>query len=429
MSKSRTKGARREGSTLINIFSNNKIVIFISFILAVVIWLAYSMTVAPEKTRTISGVPVSINLSDTVAEQLGLRAYGYEDITIDVSISGKSHVVGQAEAEDLVITVKNINQIDDVGYQTLQLSVSSADGSFVVNSISQPYIQVYFDFPETREFEVTHNVIEPEGGIAADGYHYGGAFYGARELTITGPKSELDKISEVVAETVVSARLNKTTSMTAEISIRTSDGQEPRFVSYDASQVAEVSLSIQKTKPLKFMVEFDNAPEFYKNEPLTVKYSKQELLVAGTDSQISTFAYFEVGSIDFKQLSPNNNTFEFEVKAPNGITVIDNTEKVSATVDMSGFAMEQFALGSGNISVKNLPSGYTVTNIGFVSNVQIVAPKPVIDSISSSLIVAEIDLSDMALSPGTHEVELNVSVKNRNDCWAYGTYKTTITIS
>ena len=426
MSKRKKSG---KGSTLINIFSNNKVVIIISFILAVVIWFAYSMTVAPEKTRTISDVPVSINLTGSVAETLGLKAYGYENITIDVEISGKGYAVGQVTAEDIVVTVKNINQIDDAGYKTLQLSANSTDGSFVVNSISHTYVQVYFDFPETREFEVIHNVIEPEGGIASDGYYYGGAFYGARELTISGPKSELDKITEVVAETVVTNRLNKTTSMTAELSIRTTDGQAPKFITYDDAQVREVSLSIQKTKPLKFMVEFDNAPEYYQNEPLSVKYSKQELLVAGTDSQISSFAYFEVGSIDFSQLSPDNNTFEFEINAPNGITVIDNTEKVSATVDMSDFAMAQFALGTGNIDVINLPSGYIVTNIDFVGNVQIVAPKQVIDSITSGLIVAEIDLSDVSLSLGENEVELKVGVKNRNDCWAYGTYKTIITLS
>lgn len=426
MSKKNKSG---KGSALINIFSNNKVVIIISFVLAVVIWFAYSMTVAPEKTRKVTGVPVSINLTNTVAEQLGLKAYGYEDITIDVEISGKGYAVGQVEAEDIVVIVKNINQIDDAGYKTLQLSANSADGSFVVNSISQTYIQVYFDFPETREFEVVHNVIEPEGGVASDGYYYGGAFYGAKELTVSGPKSELDKITEVVSETVVTSRLNKTTSMTAELSIHTIDGQTPKFISYDDAQVREVSLSIQKTKPLKFMVEFDNAPEYYKNEPLSVKYSKQELLVAGTDSQISSFAYFEVGSIDFSQLSPNNNSFEFEVNAPNGITVIDDTEKVTATVDMSNFAMSQFTLGTGNIDVLNPPSGYTVSNIGFVGGVQIVAPKQVIDSITSGAIVAEIDLSNITPNLGVNEVELKVSVKNRNDCWAYGTYKTTIVLN
>jgi len=423
-----SKKKKGKSSAFISILSSNKVIIIISFVLAVVIWFAYSVTVAPEKTRKITGVPVSINLTNTVAEQLGLKAYGYEDITIDVEISGKGYAVGQVEADDIVVVVKNINQIDDAGYKTLQLSANSADGSFVVDSISQTYIQVYFDFPETREFEVTHNVIEPEGGVASDGYYFGGAFYGAKELSISGPKAELDKITQVVSETVVENRLSKTTSMTAALSIRTIDGQAPKFISYDDTQVREVSLSIQKTKLLKFMVEFDNAPEFYKSEPLSVTYSKQELLVAGTDSQISSFAYFEVGSIDFSQLSPDKNTFEFDVSAPNGITVIDEIERVTATVDMSNFAMAQFALSTGNIEVLNPPSGYTVADIGFVGDVWIVAPRQIIDSITSSSIVAEIDLSNLSLNAGVNEVELKVGIKNRNDCWAYGTYKTTITL-
>lgn len=421
------KKKARKGGALINIFSNNKIVIAISFVLAFIIWFAYSMTVAPERTRTISDVPIKINLTNTVAEQLGLKAYGYEEITVDVEISGKSHIVGQVTADDLVITVRNINQVDDAGYKTLQLSASAADGSFVVNSISNSYIEVYFDFPDTKTFEVNHIVTEPEGGIAADGYHFGGAFYGEKELTISGPRLQLDKITEVVAETIIPNRLNKTTSLTAQLSIRTSDGKAPEFISYDDSQVKEVSMSIQKTKLLKFMAEFDNAPDFYKTEPLKVSFSKQELLVAGADSQISSIAYFEAGPIDFKTLSPESNTFEFEISAPNGITVIDGTEKVTATVDMSNFAMSQIIFDTNNITY-NIPAGYTINNIGVVPSVKIVAPRQVIGSLTSGLVTAEIDLSDIS-APGTYEVELEVSVKNRNDCWAYGTYKTTIVIS
>ncbi|MBR5272333.1 MAG: hypothetical protein IKU25_02920 [Clostridia bacterium] len=418
-----------KGSPLINIFSNNKIVIIISFVLAVIIWFTYSATVAPDKQWTIEDVPVTIDLKNTIAEQLGLEVYGYEDVTLDVKVSGKGYVVGELTEKDVAITVQNINKIDDAGYKTLQLSAHSVDGSFDVTSISPSYIEVYFDFPETREFEVVHNVIEPEGGVAADGYHYSGAVYSANKITINGPKAELDKISEVVAETVVNTRLTKTTSITANLNVRTIDGQTPKFISYDDSQVKEVSLSIQKTKPLKFMAEFEGAPEFYVSEPLSVKYSKSEVLVAGTDSQITSLAYFEVGPIKFSEISPTNNIFEFDVKAPNGITVIDNTEKLTVTVDMSNFAMEQFSLGTGNITVKNLPTEYSVESIGFVGSVQIVAPKGVIDSISSGLITATIDLAGVSLQKGGNEVELTVGVRNRNDCWAYGTYTTIITLN
>lgn len=417
-----------KGSAFINIFSNNKVVIIISFVLAVVIWFAYSMTVAPERTRVISDVPVTINLTNSVAEQLGLKAYGYEDITISVEVSGKGYAVGQVTADDIVVGFQNINQIDDAGYKTLQLNVRSDDGSFNVNSVSPQYIEVYFDFPETREFEVIHKVVEPEGGIADNGYYYSGAVYGAKKLSISGPKSELDKITEVVAETTIDSRLNKTTSMSAQINIRTSDGQEPKFISYDDSRVREVSFSIQKTKSLKFMAEFDNVPEYYKSEPLRVSYSPQELLVAGTDSQITSLAYFELGPIDFSELSPFNNTFEFEIDAPGGITVIDNTEKVTVTVDMSDFAMAKFDLSADNISV-NLPPEYTFSGINAVSAVEIVAPKQVIDSITSGAIIAEIDLSGTELKSGANQVKLNISVKNRNDCWAYGTYTTTIILN
>ena len=212
----------KKGSTLVNVLSNNKVLIIISFILAVVIWFAYSIVVAPEKSKTITDVPITINFEGTNPEQLGLNAYGYEDMTIDVEIFGNSYEVGNAEKEDVIVTVtvQSLNQVDDAGYKKLQLSVRPVNENLVINSTSETEIEVYFDFHETREFEVTQNVIEPEGGIAKDNFHYSGAVYGANELTISGPKAELDKITQVVAETVVPERLTKTTSMSANVSIR-----------------------------------------------------------------------------------------------------------------------------------------------------------------------------------------------------------------
>lgn len=431
---------KTKSSALVNVFSNNKIVIIISFILAVVIWFAYSIVVAPERPKTVEKVPITINLAGSVPEERGLKAYGYEDITVDVEIFGNSYSVGNADADDIIVTVssQSLSQVVDVGYKKLQLIAHSADGSFTVNSISQTEIEVYFDVHETREFKVIPSIIEPDGGIAKDRFHYSGAVYGAEEISISGPKAELDKISQVLVETVVPERLDATTTLPSEIRIISNDNQDVRFISYDDSQFKSVSLSIQRKKTVEPMVKFENVPQSFltdageiNTEKIKIDYSKKSISIAGIDSQVNTLMYLEVGPVDFRELSPGNNTFELEVKAPNGTTVIDGTEKITVTVDMSDFTTALFALdlNADSVNIKNLSSEYIVSGIEFNQSIEIVAPKHIMDSFTTANIVAEIDFAGIAPTKGANQVEITFGVRNRGDCWAYGTYTATVILN
>ena len=436
MSKRQKKS---KSSALVNVFSNNKIVIIISFILAVVIWFAYSIVVAPERPKTIEKVPITINLAGSIPEQRGLKAYGYEDITVDVEIFGNSYSVGNADVDDIIVTVspQSLSQVVDVGYKKLQIIAHSADGSFTVNSISQTEIEVYFDVHETREFEVTPHIIEPEGGIVTDRFHYSGAVCSANEISISGPKAELDKISQVVVEAVVTERLEATTTVSSEIRVISNDNQGVKFISYDDSQFKSVSLSVQQKKTVEPMVKFENVPEKFitdgeinKNE-IKVEYSTKSISIAGIDSQIKPLMYLEIGPIDFRDLSPGNNTFELDAKAPNGTTIIDGTEKITVTVDMSNFTMAYFALDLGvdSVNIKNLSPEYIISDIEINESIQIVAPKHIMGSLTTGHIVAEIDFAGITPTKGANKVEITYGVRNRGDCWAYGTYTATVILN
>lgn len=428
------------GGALANIFSNNKVVIIISFILAVVIWFAYSIVVAPERPKTVEKVPITINLSGSIPEERGLKAYGYEGITVDVEIYGNSYAVGNAKPEDIIVTVsqQSLSQVVDVGYKKLQLIAHSADGSFTVNSISQTEIEVYFDIHETREFEVTPNIIEPEGGIAKDRYHYSGAVLSANEISISGPKAELDKISQVVVEAVVTERLEATANISSEIRVLSNDGQDVKFISYDDSQFKSISLSIQPKKKVDPKAKFENIPQYFMTDEgeidstkISIEYSKKSIAIAGIESQIKPLMYLEIGPIDFRDLSPDNNVFEFDAKAPNGTTIIDDTEKITVTVDMSNFTMAsiELNLNAESVKIKNLLPEYIVSDVVFNDSIQIVAPKNIMDSVITGNIVAEIDFTGITPTRGANEVEITFSMWNRGDCWAYGTYTATVILN
>ena len=139
------------------LFYNDKIVLAISFVIAILIWLLVVINYSPETTRTIQGVKV--NIDTTVPSQFGLEVFGEKDFTVDVTVKGKKYIISPASlsADDIIVTAQTAN-VDSAGKRTLQLKAESASGStnYSISLNSQKTIEVFFDTESTVQM-----VVEP----------------------------------------------------------------------------------------------------------------------------------------------------------------------------------------------------------------------------------------------------------------------------
>ena len=72
-----------------DLLKDKRFMLFFSCLLAFVLWMWVAIEKSPETQRVITGVPVQINLENSVPEQLGLSVFGNSEFTIDVTV--KSH--------------------------------------------------------------------------------------------------------------------------------------------------------------------------------------------------------------------------------------------------------------------------------------------------------------------------------------------------
>ena len=82
----KNKKDKKTNFSLRKLIYNDKYLIIFSILAAVVVWIAASMNLSPETTKTIT-VPVNVDFSDSAAEHLGLKCYGDETFDVDVTIS------------------------------------------------------------------------------------------------------------------------------------------------------------------------------------------------------------------------------------------------------------------------------------------------------------------------------------------------------
>ena len=82
---------------------NDRYLIIVSLLLAIVVWVVTSINIGDVETKTIK-ISAPISLGDEVSEQLSMQYYSLQDsIDINVTISGAKYVIGQVDENDLLV--------------------------------------------------------------------------------------------------------------------------------------------------------------------------------------------------------------------------------------------------------------------------------------------------------------------------------------
>ena len=167
---------------------NDKNLIIISLLAAVCIWVATSMNLSPETTKNIS-VPLKIDFSDTVTEELGFKCYGESSMTVNVTVRAKKYLAKDISADDLDVKLQT-SSVTTTGTHEVPISVSAGDsGDFTVESYYPTVYTGYFDVPEEQEMEIKLNYNTQD--YVADGFVAGRACSTSRMWWLAAPRPML----------------------------------------------------------------------------------------------------------------------------------------------------------------------------------------------------------------------------------------------
>lgn len=425
MTKNRKKINFRE------LFSNNRFVLLFSIVLAFVIWTAISMTASPEESYTVENVPVDFNLTGSLPEQLGLQAFGNTDFKVNVVVYGKRYIVSNLKPEDIKVT-PDLSYVSSSGKNDVTLVAKPADDNaeFTINSLSQTKVQVYFDTYKEVSYPLEPDIIADKV-IPDEGYIQESTYSSVSNVTVSGPTTEVNKVSKVVARVSLSEPLTTTTTLEAKITPIGEYGGVPQYLDINHGQTkVTLTIKVLKLKELPVTVSYINEPLAYVANPLPVTITPARVTVAAEEAEIDAMESFSVGAIDFSELGMIRHTFTFPASAIKEVTVVDDSIKnFTVVIDASDKTSQTYTVSKNNITMLNEPDEFQATALEDIQNVTIVGPKKSIDALNADGIYAEVDLSTIKLSEGRQEVTARVYVRSFNDCWAYNTYRVSIQIT
>lgn len=428
------KKKKKKKLSLKNLAENNRFIFGCSVVLAFVLWCLVSVYASPVEERTITNVPVTIDLTDSTPERLGLQPFGETEFFVDVTVRGPRYQVSEnmLSADNIRVTA-NVNYVDTAGQKELNLRCEIVDSNADVEVVgmSRESVSVYFDTLREAVFTLEPDIIFPDGvDPVPDGYILDNSILSVSTVTVSGPTTEVNKIRRVVARVENEASLTATTTAPAEIYMLTEDNTSPSYCTC-ATEDVTVTMLVKKIVTVPVRVDFTHAPIDYLDTPLSHTISPATVVVAlNADIADSTTA-LSVGTIDYADIQNQVNTFTFPTaEIENAIFLDDSLQEFTVTIDASTLSRSEYSVTLTGVTSVNLPSSYTASySLDDTYTVAVVGPEESLVNVTASSIYAEVDYTGMDLSAGTREVEVSFFVRSQNDCWCVGSHTIEVTLT
>ncbi len=416
-----------------DLLKDKRFMLFFSCLLAFVLWMWVAIEKSPETQRVITGVPVQINLENSVPEQLGLSVFGNSEFTIDVTVKGKKYITSSLSADDIDV-IANTNYVDGSGVKTLQLKVTPKENNadYVISSYSSNYVKVYFDTYKEIELPLT-GVIETElTSVVPDGCVVGDTVLSKNTVLVSGPTTEVNKVSSVTANVTIDKILDKTTVFDPVFKIVTDDGSSLEYVKLvtDESNIT-VTVPVLKEVVLPTTIEFRNAPSYFIKNPLSYTVYPSTVKVAVPVDMIETTEYYVVDTIDFADISGSINTFNVDVNtSANSFKVLSNISKFTVRIDASDMVSKTITVPAKNISIVNNRDDYSVTALKDKDiAVKVVGKESDIDNITADNLSIVVDTTEQEIVNNTTALQGYVVVSGDFPCWSVGHYDVKVKVT
>lgn len=403
----------RISSFFSRLLKSNRVLAVLSLLVSFVLWFNLSQVYNPVSTRAISGVPVTFSVSSALAAD-GYEVITNNDITVDVTVSGKTAYIAALSANDVNI----VANVTGAGIKTWTLDASNNKNFTVVDmSISQVTVMTDIYNRDGEIFEVaakSNNVSAPEG-LIADAPKIKDTDYS--QIKITGAQSVIDSIEAVVAEADVNQTIKDTTDFDGNIVLYDSQGQvidsSYIFLEFDTA-VITVPISMKKEVPV--VVTFANAPA---RNPISATTDIKTVVVKGPQAVIEKLTSVELEPINFADITPDATEFTQAIVMPESVESSDGVTEVTVTLDMSGISSKTITVTTDCFKPQNVTSGLNATMESF--SVMIIGPSAELKKVVADDISIIANLS--SYSKGEHSgVPVTIKISNHSTLWVAGSY-------
>ncbi|MDE6087043.1 MAG: hypothetical protein K2G25_01500 [Oscillospiraceae bacterium] len=421
---------------LAGLLDTKPVSMIISILCAVLIWFSVSVTVYQTTHVRFYQIPLTIDLTGTPAEANGLSSVSCDVEMVTVELEGNRAQIGRLTQEDLKANIITGNT-DTIGEFSFEISIETDKNISFVSTISPDYATVKLDRIETRTYDVTASVpnVQATSGHAMD---KNDILFEPAQIEITGPSTQLDKISRVEAYSDKSLKIDSLYSLyTSEIRLYSPEGA---ILDTDDLEIPntnfQITIPVLTQKELKLTYDIFNAPSNFNLDWLKEHLQLSEdtiTLASQTNTAFAELDEWPLGSVKLNDIGLTSENY-FTVELGEEFINQSGFQQVRLTLNNENeeLTSREFQVSDNNISVVNVPKNYDINIITKNLSVTVIGTEEDLDALSTQDIIVTVDLLNNYNITQSTSVNADATISfygEESRIWAVGAYKVAVELT
>ena len=325
--------------TFNDLINNNKFVLFLSLIIAFLVWVAVAMYASPEESYTIYNVPITINTENSLVAQKGFKNFWQSDEAVDVTVTGPRYLITTLTPDDILVSA-NLNTVDSAGISQLSLRVSLKQESqdITISQQSKTSVRVYFDSELEKEVNIYLDNSVFDNKIA-EGFIMNSAELPVTSVKITGPATEVNKILRAEATPVLPEELlYETSTIPLDMILQGNSASDTvsinTYVKYVEQQDYFVKVNIDRIAELTPSVVFTGE----KTGEVSVSFNTETIIAKINTEYKYDSNELPILTVDYESLREGNNEFSVmsgEIELPEGVKIPEEEFEFIISIDLT----------------------------------------------------------------------------------------------
>lgn len=373
----------------------------LSIILAAILWLVITNVDDPITPASFTNVPVKILNADAI-DAINTYDMVYEIVegaTIDFTVAARRSIADNLAVTDFEVTA-DFAKLSDVNAVTIDIKCPRYGNDVTVTDGLYQVMKINLEELVNKNFKVT--VVSK--GEPAEGYFIGEKT-ASTIITVSGPKSKIERIKEIVAEVNVAGASGSFSSY-EKLKALDEEGEEiTSNLSFSQGYVS-ININVYETKEINLKIKTIGSPApgyVIANED----YEPKSIEVAGEDDILKeiTELIIEEDISGVKENVPKE--INLQEQLGEGLLLVGDDQTAVLNITVEKAQTKEITIWPGDIEVKNKPADM---ELAFITtgpiNLKVVGPTDELKELNRNAIKPFIDLKDYAY--GTYAVQIQI---------------------
>lgn len=388
--------------------TNNIGLKFLAVLIALVLWLAIVNVNDPEKTITVSNIPISVTNESAITSRdmvYNVKSEQYLNITV----SGKRSIVSNLSAEDFRATA-SLKELSKVNSIPVDVTTKNASLGRKITIVKQSAQTILVDVENVEEKDFTDLVVEYTGKVA-DGYVAGLSSMSTDEVTVKAPTSIIDKIKKVAVRCSLDGT-NTNISKKCPVILYDKNDKEIKSDEIELSdKKIRVNVNVLRAKQVPISTinkdELGKPADGYVVDDVIL--SSDSITVYGSEESLDSIESLDIqDDIDVSDAKGDvTQNIDVTGKLPKGLSV-SGESTITVKVIIKKLITRTFEYDASEVSLNDLSSDL---------DVQLVTKKVKVTLQGEEEVISQLTKDDMAISAdlgkvkeGTTTVHVDVAV-------------------